>query len=764
MYRLQVPDLNLLDKYKEVVEMFVKDLQFVQSEYNEQKENPPLARNLPPISGKITWSRQLYHRITGPIEVMKKHPDVMEMAETKKAIKGYNRLARVLVEYEMVLLRVWSQQLDQAKDKLNSPLLIRDVDTKLLSVNLCSATFELLRDIHVLTGLGVAVPSHGLALYAQKYHVLETYNTVKVCGGWGGGGGGVRIGKGRLMGEGRGKALKTKGRYVDLALCFGIQMMLEDIGRVRKKISKQFETLMTPYLEKLDEAISPGLTVVQWLSLDIGGYIAAVKKALGGLELVIDKVNSIHEHRIMAAFAEMLCIQMCVAPIMETLTVSEFEAATAEACSSACRVLSVKSEAARSAVVDIVHLLLRPVASYEPPLPDLGLAASELSSQSATAAPGDVTSQAATPVDLISRAATPVDVISRAATPVDVISRAATPGDVISRAATLRVATPGGATIPGAATLKRKHTLYLKMKQEAEQLVNSYEQQHADTLLQLARLTLETLRRRVAVGGAAYRSLTSRESGLPLFQADIVLNIPSLGMKPLLDEVQQGLNRAVQNILGTFKAVCQWRFDDKVVSATTSGHHRQLQPLGSYYSLVAEHKEVAKLVSGLFSAVNSTKSLVTQKIDYFKKYQELWVQDREQHMKKLTGESPPVNEYRLEMQRFAKLEELIMCEEGVVPAGVIVLSTGNLKISLCAEAKAWLVSYGKAMKAKFESTLDQVSKMTEEWSKRLSRDLKDLDDIREVMAVLKEVRENEYYIETSLEPIEVRGVWEMCCH
>ena len=160
--------------------MFVRDLQFVQTEYNEQKESPPLARNLPPISGKITWSRQLYRRITGPIEVMKRHPDVMEMAETKRAVKGYNRLARVLVEYELVLLKIWSVQLDEVKDGLNSPVLMRDPNTRALSVNLSSATFELLRDIHVLSGLGVAVPPHGMVLRAQKYRVVETYDTIKV--------------------------------------------------------------------------------------------------------------------------------------------------------------------------------------------------------------------------------------------------------------------------------------------------------------------------------------------------------------------------------------------------------------------------------------------------------------------------------------------------------------------------------------------------------------------------------------------------------
>ena len=516
-------------------------------------------------------------------------------------------------------------------------------------------------------------------------------------------------------------------------------MLLEEINHVRSKISSQFEVLMTPFLEKLDEAISPGLTVVQWLSLDIGGYVGSVKKALGELELVVDRANSIHEHRIMAAFAEVLRIQMCVAPSVETLSVAEFETGTAEACRSAGRVLSVKSEAVRCAVEDIVDLLLQPVVAFEPP-PDLR-----------AVTPGVFTSRAVTP-----GAITPGTVTSRAVTP-----GAATPRGVVSPpggAATPAFAASGPA-IPGAATIKRKQMLHLKMRQEADHLFGSYEQQNADTLVQLARLTLETLRRRVAVGGAAYRSLTSRECGLPLFQADVVLNIPSLGMKPQLDEVQQGLNRAVQSILGTFRAVSQWSIGGEgVVGGKVAGDSRggePSNPSGSYYRQVAEHKEVAKLVSGLSSAVNSTRSLVSQKIDYYRKYQELWVQDREQHAKRLVTECPPVSEYRLEMQRFGKLEESIQSEEGLVPAGVVLLSTGNLKVSLCAEAKAWLVLYGRAMKSKFESTVEQVSKMTEEWSKRLSMDVKDLDDVRGVMAALKEVRENEYYIETSLEPIEV---------
>ena len=42
--------------------------------------------------------------------------------------------------------------------------------------------------------------------------------------------------------------------------------------------------------------------------------------------------------------------------------------------------------------------------------------------------------------------------------------------------------------------------------------------------------------------------------------------------------------------------------------------------------------------------------------------------------------------------------------------------------------------------------------------KRLSRPIKDLDDVRQAMASLKELRENEIEIDSSLSPVEVCGL------
>ena len=54
--------------------------------------------------------------------------------------------------------------------------------------------------------------------------------------------------------------------------------------------------------------------------------------------------------------------------------------------------------------------------------------------------------------------------------------------------------------------------------------------------------------------------------------------------------------------------------------------------------------------------------------------------------------------------------------------------------------------------------MEETFNFIEDMNKRLSRPIKDLDDIRFAMAALKEIRENEIRIDMSIAPIEVRFV------
>lgn len=80
----------------------------------------------------------------------------------------------------------------------------------------------------------------------------------------------------------------------------------------------------------------------------------------------------------------------------------------------------------------------------------------------------------------------------------------------------------------------------------------------------------------------------------------------------------------------------------------------------------------------------------------------------------------------------------------------------DLKLSLTAETKNWMVDYGLYCNKKYRSEMDQIFSFVDEAGKKLNRQIKDLDDIRIAMAVFKEIRESQIAIDFQVGPIEVK--------
>ncbi len=62
------------------------------------------------IVGKIAWARQLFRRIQEPMEVFQQHPNILQGPDAKKIIKNFNKLAKVLLEFEVLYHRGWLRQ------------------------------------------------------------------------------------------------------------------------------------------------------------------------------------------------------------------------------------------------------------------------------------------------------------------------------------------------------------------------------------------------------------------------------------------------------------------------------------------------------------------------------------------------------------------------------------------------------------------------------------------------------------------------------
>lgn len=93
---------DLENKYMVIFQNYGLDLDTVQKQYEKYKANPPIPRNVPPVAGNIMWARQLFRRIESPMKKFTDNKSIMATKESKRIVKTYNKVARTLVEFELL--------------------------------------------------------------------------------------------------------------------------------------------------------------------------------------------------------------------------------------------------------------------------------------------------------------------------------------------------------------------------------------------------------------------------------------------------------------------------------------------------------------------------------------------------------------------------------------------------------------------------------------------------------------------------------------
>lgn len=51
--RLNLPDLGIAEKYQRILSHYSRDIEMVSKIYQKNKNDPPVARDLPPIAGRF---------------------------------------------------------------------------------------------------------------------------------------------------------------------------------------------------------------------------------------------------------------------------------------------------------------------------------------------------------------------------------------------------------------------------------------------------------------------------------------------------------------------------------------------------------------------------------------------------------------------------------------------------------------------------------------------------------------------------------------
>jgi dynein heavy chain, axonemal len=175
----KLPNIDFKEeKYSIVWSKYWNELSLVVQKYQKEYLNPPIERDVPDITGRILWARQLYKYIETPMLQFKDDRKMMKNSETKKIVTEYNRVAIILIEYEMLYHKTWLKNVDIVYSSLNSTILVKGIDQ--ICVNFDPDIFTLIRDVPFMINLDLKISNEAKSIFHNQELIKMNYRKIKV--------------------------------------------------------------------------------------------------------------------------------------------------------------------------------------------------------------------------------------------------------------------------------------------------------------------------------------------------------------------------------------------------------------------------------------------------------------------------------------------------------------------------------------------------------------------------------------------------------
>ncbi|GAB5571478.1 dynein axonemal heavy chain 8 isoform X1 [Prionailurus iriomotensis] len=651
--KLNIPCLQLEINHtiERILQYYVAELEATKKLYHSQKDDPPLARNMPPIAGKILWVRQLYRRISEPINYFFKNSEILSSAEGKAVIRQYNKISYVLVEFEVVYHTAWVREISQLQYALQATLFVRHPETGKLLVNFDPKILEVVRETKCMIKMKLDVPEE-----AKRLLKLEN---------------------------------KLKADKLHL------QGLLQYYDELCQEVPSVFVNLMTPRMKKVESVLRQGLTILTWSSLTLESFFQEVDSVLDMFNQLLKKISDLCEMHIDTVLKEIAKTVLISLPESGATKVEDMLTLNETYTKEWADILNHKSKHVEEAVKELILIF---EAIYE--VKDSGKTAKPLPEQ-------------------------------------------------------------------------RKHVAFGSETEEGEN--PDYE----TNILPQADFNdkEDEFKKRIFVSSQYGRRRS--EDVISFIKTEVHLAIPNVVMVPSLDDIQQAINRMIQLTLEVSRGVAHWgqqptrqvkpvvtspsRTTDLMHLNTTKQAKKEEKPveevitarkLKNFYPGVAEHKDISKLVLLLSSSVNSLRKVAHEALQDFQKYKTLWTEDRDVKVKEFLANNPSLTEIRSEILHFATFEQEIDELKPIIVVGALELHTGPMKLALSIEAKAWKMLLCRYLNEEYKKKMSDMIAFINEYLKKLSRPIRDLDDVRFAMEALACIRDNEIQMDMTLGPIE----------
>ncbi|KAK3539191.1 hypothetical protein QTP86_029601 [Hemibagrus guttatus] len=108
----------MMMKFNDILVQYCKEVDIINDMFIQNKDNPPLNKNQPPVTGSIFWERSLFHSIKHTIVLFQKLPEVLQSKQGIAAKAKFLEVAKCMRDYEAKKHQCWTEEAMQMLEVL----------------------------------------------------------------------------------------------------------------------------------------------------------------------------------------------------------------------------------------------------------------------------------------------------------------------------------------------------------------------------------------------------------------------------------------------------------------------------------------------------------------------------------------------------------------------------------------------------------------------------------------------------------------------
>ncbi|CAM9125412.1 unnamed protein product [Ectocarpus sp. 4 AP-2014] len=250
----------------------------------------------------------------------------------------------------------------------------------------------------------------------------------------------------------------------------------------------------------------------------------------------------------------------------------------------------------------------------------------------------------------------------------------------------------------------------------------------------------------------------------PFFEVDVQLEPPArVSLMPSLDDIQGCINKSAQAILGCFKQVNDWDATNPTEGAGIMAAAGQ-KAVRTFFERITKDIEIVRVALLLTGCIQGIRNTVNDYLLSFGGYDWLWKDDKDEAYDDFMSKNPSLDHYEAKLKTFSATEDEIGENNSMHKThnhrigsihnmGALSLNTSSLKSQLKRECSAWKTKYCQNLHRQAKDSLESLTEYMRVTMGKLKKEVRDLDGLRFMMNMLKEVRQRESGINMEINPI-----------